>query len=390
MNKALRRIVRLIRSLAFALLDFGAIASARKIPAEKPSAAIFCLHGMGDLLLALPMIDTLVKAHKARGFSVYLYVNEDALELAQHIRGIDHIIIVRRDALMRDLAYRWKSLRDIAARGHQAAVQPTYNRFFIIEDALMQATGSAEKTGSSGSPMFISSWERFFGDRWYGYLTPCVPQPMHEIDRNKEFLTALGLSSDDKELELPATLLSPSKSEEDRFVLMNIRASHSLKSWPADRFEELAHLVARETGRRIVFAGSPDNARPGKSFKNWDSRFFVDDVGKTDLRSLVKRIADADLVVANDSVVMHLAVFMRRKVVAIAGGGIPVRYHPYPQGMFQPITVEEPMPCFGCGWRCKYVSSYEQAAPCLQAIPAARVAQIVLRELAANAQEPRR
>ena len=41
-----------------------------------------------------------------------------------------------------------------ARKRYAVAVQPTFNRTLSVEDALVRATGAAERIGSAGSPMF--------------------------------------------------------------------------------------------------------------------------------------------------------------------------------------------------------------------------------------------
>jgi ADP-heptose:LPS heptosyltransferase len=267
-------------------------------------------------------------------------------------------------------------------------VQPTYNRFFLIEDALMRAAGGNDRIGSTGTPMFISPAERLISDKWYTCLVPCSPIPMHEIKRNQEFLQGMGLTVEQAWAQLPSTLIQePDLRGQDKVILMSLSSSHPMKSWPLLRFEKLAHFMAHKTGYRIVFVGGTDETSPSQTFQRWNDTCFEDKVGSTDLLSLVQWIARAELVISNDSAIMHFAALMQRKVIVIAGGGIPKRYHPYPAEYAvrnQPIIVEERMPCYGCGWRCRYMNRYDKAAPCITSVPTSRVARAVLRALASN------
>lgn len=388
MKKSLRYIARCLRPLGFYILDYLAILSAGRRASTAPTAAVFFMHGMGDLLLGTGMLDVLIQACRKRHFLVHLYIDEGAFELARMISDIDEIFVLRKNDLMRNPVYRWKCLRSIARTGYQVAIQPTYNRFFIIEDALIRAAGSAEKTGSSGSPMFITSRERLLSDRWYTRLIPCSPAPLHDIDRNQEFLRGLGLDMASWP-QVPVPLLSHTASDRDGVVVMALGASHPMKSWPIERFEKLAHFIVKKTGLHIVFVGASGETSPTKSFRRWNADYFTDHVGKTDLSSLLPWIAHAKLIIANDSAIMHFSVLMRRRVVTIAGGGIPARYHPYPdrKGETQPVVMATPLACYGCGWKCRYMSVYNRPAPCLRAVPTTRVARAVLRELTADTKD---
>jgi ADP-heptose:LPS heptosyltransferase len=84
-------------------------------------------------------------------------------------------------------------------------------------------------------------------------------------------------------------------------------------------------------------------------------------------------------VVSNDSAASHIAAALRVPSVCVVGGGIVGRYHPYPPDQAfnttapVPVGLTSPMPCFDCGWRCRFRLAPGQSAPCVEAVEPERV-----------------
>ncbi len=80
-------------------------------------------------------------------------------------------------------------------------------------------------------------------------------------------------------------------------------------------------------------------------------------------------IKGAKLVITNDSAGLHLGIMLRRPVVAVAGGGMPERYHPYPAwAPVRLIVVEKRLPCYGCNWNCIYGIQPGLPAHCIASV----------------------
>jgi len=341
----------------------------------KPAVAVFNLHGAGDLLLSLPCLQQIRARYPASQYALVLYCGPSAAELAEAYAPADEIVVIDRRRLLRSLAYRWSQLRAVAARRYAIAIQPTFNRMLAVEDALVRASGAAERIGSAGSPDFIAAARRW-SDRWYSHLIEPSPRAMHELDRYGEFLRLLGWP--DAARGLPSLTVPGSAAPvAASYVLFVPDSSSPLKSWPKERFERLAHQLANlSPDEMLVFAGAPGGDQPRAYFRQWREDRFIDLSGQTSVMEFLRLIAGAKLVITNDSAGMHLAVMLHRPVVAIAGGGLPERYHPYPAWTGARLkVVERRMPCYGCNWNCIHDIENGSPAPCIALIEAAEVLQ---------------
>lgn len=373
----LRRALGELRALVLTgidslLLPFLRIGAARS-GASGASVATFNLHGAGDLLLFLPCLEQIRRRYPAERFSLVLYCRPSVADLAAACAPVDQIVVVERRRLLRSLPYRWSTLRAVAARRHAVAVQPTYNRMLAVEDALVRATAAPERIGSVGSPAFIGPTARRLGDRWYDRLAEASPGSMHELDRYAEFLQAIGLPATAPGLPSLAVPDGPSVIR-GSYVLLIPDSSSSLKSWPIARFEALAHRMTNLSPETIVFAGTQGTNGPRQRFRQWRDDRFVDLSGQTSIADFLRLIKGARLVITNDSAGLHLGVMLGRPVVAIAGGGLPQRYHPYPAWANANLTVvERRLPCYGCNWKCIYPIARGAPAYCITNVDVSHV-----------------
>src|ERR1700743_654765 len=129
---------RLVRGGFLAPFDFPVLLPHRG-QAPRGEGAIFCMHGLGDLLLAGNAIDRLTALLRGRGLRVVLYVNESLIDFAQHYFDVDVVECIDRHSFSKPIRYRKDVLRRVSDR-FQIAVQPTYNRMLRVEDCLMRAT----------------------------------------------------------------------------------------------------------------------------------------------------------------------------------------------------------------------------------------------------------
>ncbi len=97
------------------------------------------------------------------------------------------------------------------------------------------------------------------------------------------------------------------------------------KRWPAERFGALAAALAQKRGWQAVFVGSDTTedraavAEATATFQRLTGRAALNLAGKTNLGVLTAIFARAQLVVANDSAPLHMAIAAGRPVLGIFG-----------------------------------------------------------------------
>ncbi|MGF1450154.1 MAG: glycosyltransferase family 9 protein [Opitutales bacterium] len=147
----------------------------------------------------------------------------------------------------------------------------------------------------------------------------------HAVAILAQFLPALGLKVDlGAALEFESTA-APELSTHSLLLFPDSRRPE--KQWP--HFAALTQqLLNREDAPTVVWAGSqmpqpvPENLAAHPRFQNR--------IGQTDIAQLPALVAQAEVVVANDSGPMHLAAALHRPLVALFGPTPPERFGPWP------------------------------------------------------------
>src|SRR3989338_2129529 len=95
------------------------------------------------------------------------------------------------------------------------------------------------------------------------------------------------------------------------------------KRWPAERFARGADQLADFRRCRIVLTGSPEDRPLAQAIEQALIAKPVNLVGRTTVRQLAACLELADVVVSNDTGVVHLACALGRRVVALYGPTLP-------------------------------------------------------------------
>jgi heptosyltransferase-2 len=99
------------------------------------------------------------------------------------------------------------------------------------------------------------------------------------------------------------------------------------KRWPARYFAELAAKLAAR-GRGVWLFGSGKDREIGEEIVRLSDHAAVNLCGGTDLASAIDLLSLAEVVVSNDSGLMHVAAAVGRPVVALYGSSSPVHTPP--------------------------------------------------------------
>ncbi|MDH5536872.1 MAG: lipopolysaccharide heptosyltransferase II [Betaproteobacteria bacterium] len=94
------------------------------------------------------------------------------------------------------------------------------------------------------------------------------------------------------------------------------------KRWPAAHFAELARRMAAR-GREVWLIGSPRDAAIGDEIAQLSGGAGRNLCGKTSLDGAIDLLAGAELVISNDSGLMHVAAALDRPLVALYGSSSP-------------------------------------------------------------------
>jgi len=370
-----------IRSVIYRLLPLLDGFVLRPLPPSVQGARVLIvrLDGIGDFVVWLDAARALVRHYHLQGYSVILLGNKLWTSWARSIRLFDEVWEIDLDQFCNGLPYRWNWLRQIKRAGFKITLQPTYSRIYLTGDSLVRASGSVERIGLSGGEVKVKFWLPSWSNGWYTHLIPASPHPKMELKRNAEFMRSLGLA--EFQARLPVILQAPSVQidglPQQPYAVLVPTAGWVGREWPIDNFINIGCRLV-EAGLKIVVVGaSADGERIGALIEGLPGE-PVDLVGKTALDELAEVLRSATVVVTNETGAMHVGAAVGAAVICIMGGGHFGRFAPYEIEVADvnqklPIIVAEPMPCYGCDWKCKYPRKDGEAVKCIQDISVKKV-----------------
>lgn len=182
---------------------------------------------------------------------------------------------------------------------------------------------------------------------------------IHAVDRNLGIAQFLGAKINRPMFPLPRFAEDDTYIErflqnadvgcQEQLIALAPWSRSPLKSWPLDRFIELAQTLMRLPGVRVVVVGGPSEKSFSNEFRTLESQGLINLVGQLSLRQIPVLLRRMRLVVGNDSSLIHLAAGVHVPVLAIFGPTNPRATGPYPLEAHSVLHAE--LPCRPCGKR---------------------------------------
>ncbi|HRI45753.1 MAG TPA: glycosyltransferase family 9 protein [Ignavibacteriaceae bacterium] len=157
----------------------------------------------------------------------------------------------------------------------------------------------------------------------------------HNVEENMLLVRKMFDIKDYKEYDLLFLLIEEDEQYADNFLIRkNISHSdlligfhagcatmknHIMRRWEPEKFAELAKRLIVELNAKIILFGGPDEIELNQlisSKVNHNNLFIVDSKNLAQSAALIKK---CELMITNDSALMHVSAAMKRKVVAIIG-----------------------------------------------------------------------
>lgn len=132
------------------------------------------------------------------------------------------------------------------------------------------------------------------------------------------------------------------------------------KQWPWEKFAKLSEMINKRLGAQVVILGSHSDQHIAQKILQGRQKMGYDFTGQTTLAEAMALMADCQLVVTNDSGLMHVAAAVGVPLVAIFGSTDPD--HTGPIGEHCRV-IRKALPCSPC-----FKKKCPKNLDCLQAI----------------------
>ena len=303
---------------------------------------------LGDLLCAVPALRALRSAFP--GARVTLAGLPWAREFAARFnRYVDDFIefpgfpgLPERECDLRGVP---QFLHEVQARRFDLALQLHGSGRLL--NPLTALFGAHRCAGFYTEGAYCPDPERFFVWR----------ESEHEIVRYLRLMHELGIVACDTSLEFPITeqdravceaIASRFGLEPGRYLCVHPGSQLPSRRWPAARFAAVADDLAG-AGFDVVLTGTAHEAPLARSVSAALHHAAIDLTGATSLGALAALIADAALLVCNDTGVSHIAAALRTPSVVICCGSDFRRWAPLDRDRHR--VLHHPVPCRPCLYR---------------------------------------
>ena len=366
----------------------------RTVP-QADRVVIVRLDNIGDFVVWLDAAQALVQHFHRQGKLVTLLANAVWKDWAEELGLFDEVLALHEKRFRRDLRYRREIGRKIRSRGFGTAIQPSFTRILEAGDALVRLSGATHRIGQAGTFEQELEQHRRVGDRWYTELLPIHDELRGEMQRNAAFVRALtGSDYRAKVANLRAWMdtrlpedLTAELDGRSYFVLFP-GATFAGRLWPEERYAEIAQRLHELTGAVGVICGGRTEQAQAASMMATAGNPLLNWVGRTTLPGLAAVLANAELLIGNETSAIHVAAAAGTPAICIVGGGHYGRFMPYlveeEDGRPLPVAAVHRMGCFDCDWRCVYHPPKGSPVPCIENVAVEEVWAAVCAVLAEN------
>lgn len=281
---------------------------ARRIALIKPSA-------LGDIIHSLPVLTALRRRYPEA--HITWIVNRGYAPLLNGHPDLDAVLPFERGAFRASWPRGLVSYGRFLQTCRRQAFDLVVDLQGLLRTGLMTAcSGACRKVGLSsareGAVWFYTDVVR---------VADCAA--IHAVDRYWLAAEALGAGDGPKEFRVPVAeaercwALDLLQQYPRPWLALAVGARWVTKRWPPEHFAVLVQRVQQRFGGTAFFVGSSDEAKLSQTAAGFlHGGPFCDLTGKTTLPQLAALLAQADVMLANDTGPLHLAAALGRPVVS--------------------------------------------------------------------------
>ncbi len=286
---------------------------------------------IGDYVLFRDFLRAIRQSERFKNYHITLCGNEAFRDIAENCDAdfVDDFIWVHPPRFMKNSYANFRSLYVIRKRGFETVIHPTFSRD-SAGDMLVYAADALNRIGVDGDHSNQSPERRKITDAFYTKLIKVDKEPQFEFNRNKEII--------EKILGQPIVIDKPTWHRvNDRhpvdvknYAVLIVGAGNKQKRW--QKFDAVASYLFKRFGLKIVFVGlgSSDKQAIQQAIKYADFEFEIV-YNQRSLMRVSTILANAQIVVGNDSGLIHIAALQNVPTVCLSLGAHAYRFNAYPE-----------------------------------------------------------
>jgi lipopolysaccharide heptosyltransferase II len=353
-SRAIQMLKRAIRVPAVSLLKVYLATKPRgDLVSEQVSRIlVFAYHGLGNFIMYTPALRLLRERYPDARIDLQVGNKTGCEEVIAGAGLFDNVYNLPYSAGLRAWVSRISEIRDTA---YDLTINEFHSHSWQLA-LLVAASGARHRAGHITSPGWPAEFSR------YGFVFSIgvvMREDEHEIERYLDLAAAVGarpaavgevptfIHLDDEDREFARRFLDDHDST-GKIIGFQPGSSPTMawKQWPIERYRDvIGRLMKDSPGSRIVLFGSASEEEMVRILARGLGPRVTVAAGKTSVKQAAALIERCDLLVCNDSGLMHAAVAVGTPVVAIYG---PTDFRrTAPLGPFHRMIRHE-LPCSPC------------------------------------------
>jgi ADP-heptose:LPS heptosyltransferase len=383
-RKSARPFIRDLYKLSLFFFSFKNIRSRRRSSSkdQRKHLAVLRPDGIGDFVIFARNMHRLRNLYPAPIWKITLIGNNVWRSLAEALNQqnashcFDAYIGIDRMKIRNEPGYRKWLVDSLKSLYFDELIYPVHSRdmwgslmaYWIDAATKIAPYGDTDNLCGMFKKRFDRSFSRLIAEKHTIKL---------EHERSDYFLRQLGDQSPPEEtfihfqlssamLKKKALLFQKNKIKDDlNYFVLFPGAAWAKKRWHKECFVSWGKRHVENSDDYILVCGGKDEMALGEWVAHRIGKKAINLAGQTSLVALAALLGTAKGCIANDTAAVHISAAFNRTTTCVLGGGHWGRFWAY--GDFKKNrTLCNKMPCFGCGWECKYVGN---PAPCIKSIP---------------------
>jgi len=294
------------------------------------------LDAIGDYVLFRNFIKIIKESEKYKDFEITFVGNINVQSISEWLDGkyIDQFVWIDKKKIFKNPFYLIRLLTKIGCR-FNTALQPTYSRE-LLGDYLIKFSKAKTKITFAGDTNNLKQEDKNHTDKWYTNLIKLNDDTVFDFSKNKEFFEIvieetinLNLPLIDKSeiesINWPENLTQPLK-----YAILFPGASAAKRRWPTSKFAEIANYIKNNYHLDIIICGSKNDTVIAQEIIKKANPDIIDATGKTNLKELVLLIAQASILITNDTSAAHIGPAISIQTIALSQYNHYGRFLPYP------------------------------------------------------------
>jgi heptosyltransferase-2 len=353
LKRALKEIVRAPVESSLKVY-LSSLSSGEPSPVRIKSILVFAYHGLGNFIMYTPALKLLRQSFPTARIDLQVGNNTGCEEVLSDAGLFDNIYNLPFDSGPVAWARRASEIRKT---GYDVTINEFHSHSWRL--ALLVAAARAPwRVGHVTSP----GWSRRFSRFSFIFNIPVsMREDEHEVDRYLDLVAALGargvsqvdsrpfihLGDGDREFARQF-FNAPPLNAAGTIIGIQPGTSQSMrwKQWPVERYREVIERVLADCPEAhvVLFGSANERSMIQELARGLGPRSTVA-AGETTVKQVAALIEKCDMLVCNDSGLMHVAVAVGTPVVAIYGPTDIRRTAPRGEGH---LVIRHDMPCSPC------------------------------------------